>query len=544
MSTDPTTADTSSALQSNEAADPLVPTDEQRPILAEPTLHEEMAYAAEYEAEAAPDQPPHESGPWEATLDTVEAEDSGWAEAPMTDDEPALVPSHGESLEHRSARAGAAGRVPTAEYPNDRASFGMSSVPPVVDAENQPEAVTAMLLAGMPEAVTPELQSLSMVDILALPQAQAPAELDIAEPQPSASEEPALIEVEAAQVTPSLQNDGDELVAAEPPGATELHDSSTVEPLAPPPPESAEPEELSEFAPSPEHIGYAEYSAYSEPTTWEQQPTEAEPPTWSQPPTYAEPASPAPDVPPVDPWPAAQAASPYAPLYTQPVYAPAPSGYSQLAAYPAAVYAPPAPPPQRRWPLVLGTGAAVAIVAALALAFAANSFNLFGPATPYHNDMTSVTKGWPNDVECQFKSDGYHIKNASNCYYSAADYRDVTITVTAKLLKGDPTATYGIAFRRPSPNNFYVFLITGNGEWLALKNNVQLRKVTSNPAINTGVGAVNTLSVRLQGAHFTFFANGAQLGDLSDDSYSSGKVGLAGDQNIEAVFKDFTVTRG
>ncbi len=194
---------------------------------------------------------------------------------------------------------------------------------------------------------------------------------------------------------------------------------------------------------------------------------------------------------------------------------------------------------------MLGTATAALIVAALALVLATYGLNLLGRPL-YQSGMTLSPKpdGWPNDVECRFEGDGYHINSASNCYYSGPDYRDVTITVTTKLLKGDPTGGYGIAFRRPSPNNFYVFLITGNGEWLVLKNAVPLQRATASTAIKTGIGALNKLSVHLQGSQFTFFANGVQLGNLSDDTYPSGKVGLAGDASIEIVFTDFAVTRG
>jgi hypothetical protein len=235
--------------------------------------------------------------------------------------------------------------------------------------------------------------------------------------------------------------------------------------------------------------------------------------------------------------------------YALPVYALPPSGYAQPMAqsatgYAPAVYAPPAPARQRsRWPLVLGTVTAVLVVAALAVALASYGLNLFGRPL-YQNGLTSVAGGWPNDAECHFKDDGYHINSASNCYYSGADYRDVTISVTTRLLKGDPTGTYGIAFRRPSQNNFYQFLITGNGNWLVVKNDITLQKATPSTAIKTGIGALNKLSVHLQGSHFTFVANGVQLGSLTDDTYPSGKVGLAGDAYIEIVFTDFTVTRG
>jgi hypothetical protein len=161
----------------------------------------------------------------------------------------------------------------------------------------------------------------------------------------------------------------------------------------------------------------------------------------------------------------------------------------------------------------------------------------------YHNAMTAKSSDWPDDAECFFRGDGYHIVRASNCYY-AQDFTDATVTATAKVLRGVITGAYGVAFRRPSPNNFYLFYVTGTGNWFVLKNGTVLRQSAHSAAIKTGVGATNVLQVRMQGSHFEFYANGTRLGALDDGTYASGSVGLAGDQNLEVVFTNFTVTQG
>jgi hypothetical protein len=301
---------------------------------------------------------------------------------------------------------------------------------------------------------------------------------------------------------------------------------------------------------------------------WAEQPTFADPPIWSEQPTYAEP-----EYAPLPQWSAAQpearstAAEPY-PEYAPSAYAPsayaAPpiaspqaSAAAQVAAaypeyagpaYVAPVYAPPpTSTPRLRWPAVLLTVAALVVVVALSLVLADTVFSNFGKTngvtTLYSNPMTSATNVWPSDQECAFRSDGYHITSAANCYYSGAAYQDVTASVTAKWVSGDPTGAYGIAFRRPSPNKYYVFLVTGDGSWLVARDNVAVVQAQHSTAIKTGVGAVNKLAVRMKGNHFTFFANGTQLGELTDSTYGSGNVGLAGDSSIEVAFRDFTVTQ-
>lgn len=294
--------------------------------------------------------------------------------------------------------------------------------------------------------------------------------------------------------------------------------------------------------------GTAELTGETPTIGWAEQPTDAEPPTWSGQPTYAQPS--------------------YAPSeYTPPEYIPpdysspvAPhvaqaKGYPEYIAptYVAPAYAAPAYPPpptsspRLRWPAVILTVAALAVVVALSLVLAGAAFKGFGkttgPSTLYSSSMTSATSDWPTDQECSFQHDGYHITSATNCYYSAAVYQDATVTVTAKLVSGDVTGAYGIAFRRPGPNRYYVFLVTGDGNWLVARDNVAVVRSQHNSAIKTGVGATNKLAVRMQGGHFTFFVNGTQLGDLTDNTYASGNVGLAGDSNIDVAFRNFSVTQ-
>jgi len=510
MSSDPTTADTlgtSRRHDPDDLTDSETAADKERPNSADPFARVEAEHADEHPAvelgaEATQRQPLSQDttdGPHEPIRTSGAPDEGVWVEAPAAD--PGFTTSHvGMTLNAEEIPQPLQETVAPAED----APAEDAPAEDALDGEGQPEALTPLI-----EGTTPELIS---------------------------SDGSAFVATASAQVTPAPapETNGAEPHAPSPAEPVPMQDAESTELTATP--ERA----IADRAPldSP----YFEPAAgYPVQPTWAQQPTYADAQPWGQQPMYAEPVSPLPEDLPAVPW----ADSSYA----LPIYAPPPSGYAQPMAqsatgYAPAVYAPPAPARQHsRWPLVLGTVTAVLVVAALAVALASYGLNLFGRPL-YQNGLTSVAGGWPNDAECHFKDDGYHINSASNCYYSGADYRDVTISVTTRLLKGDPTGTYGIAFRRPSQNNFYQFLITGNGNWLVVKNDITLQKATPSTAIKTGIGALNKLSVHLQGSHFTFFANGAELGSLSDDTYPSGKVGLAGDAYIEIVFTDFTVTRG
>jgi hypothetical protein len=226
----------------------------------------------------------------------------------------------------------------------------------------------------------------------------------------------------------------------------------------------------------------------------------------------------------------------------------------RASAYPAQ---PPYTPPayrlpdairQRRGiPPTVGVVAAAVIVTVFVLVLVGRALQQPRTAVLYENPMKAATSGWRDDPlrrDCFFKSDGYHIVTATNCYYADADYGDVTLSATVRLAAGDTHGAFGLAFRRPTKDNFYAFYITGTGSWFAAKQETILRQSQPNSAIKTGVGAVNHLEVRMQGSHFDFSVNGVRVGSLDDSAYREGKVGLVGDQNLEVVFTDFKVTQG
>jgi hypothetical protein len=67
---------------------------------------------------------------------------------------------------------------------------------------------------------------------------------------------------------------------------------------------------------------------------------------------------------------------------------------------------------------------------------------------------------------------------------------------------------------------------------------------TANKAIKRGLNATNTLEVKAQGSLFTFFVNGTQVGHATDATIATaGKCGLAGNDGIEVVFTNFSLTR-
>ncbi|HZC79636.1 MAG TPA: family 16 glycoside hydrolase, partial [Ktedonobacterales bacterium] len=191
--------------------------------------------------------------------------------------------------------------------------------------------------------------------------------------------------------------------------------------------------------------------------------------------------------------------------------------------------------------VLIGTLVVIAVVASKS--GGTNASNVI-----YSNALTSAASDWSTGGQCNFASDGYHIKNGFICYAPAGDLGDATATVDVKQLSGSTTAAdYGIALRRTSQGNYYQFGIDGNSEWDFGKvvggTFKSLVDPTSNAAIHGGLNTANTLQVVAKGSHFDFFVNGTKVGQADDTTFASGKSGLFVSEQAEAVFTNLKITK-
>src|SRR5262249_40358313 len=146
----------------------------------------------------------------------------------------------------------------------------------------------------------------------------------------------------------------------------------------------------------------------------------------------------------------------------------------------------------------------------------------------YSNSLTGSVSDWPGDDHCGGKLDGYHIKGAPDgsllCAPDLADQGDVTVSVTMKQITGAQDIYAGIALRRPSQGNSYLYGISADGKWVFAKFASGAVSVLAgdapNSAIHTDLNATNTLKVTAKGSHFTFFINDTQVSQADDSSYS------------------------
>ncbi len=169
--------------------------------------------------------------------------------------------------------------------------------------------------------------------------------------------------------------------------------------------------------------------------------------------------------------------------------------------------------------------------------------------TLFQEPLTSANdRNWPNDEQCSQRADGYHVTANVVCLLTRyTPPSDVNISVDVKQVTGLPDASYGLAFHRASPGNFYTFEIDSSGRWFfyeAAGNQFKpLAGETVSVAIHKGLNAANTLMARISGSHYTFYVNGQLVGSANDSSFGGGQVGLDGNDAIEVVYTNFKITK-
>jgi hypothetical protein len=153
----------------------------------------------------------------------------------------------------------------------------------------------------------------------------------------------------------------------------------------------------------------------------------------------------------------------------------------------------------------------------------------------------------------RFYKDGkyhYKVKNGGLSYWSFAgkDYQDFVLEVNTTQETGPDDNDYGVVFRYSNPENYSLFLISGDGfyGYAKMENNqwkVPVKWVRSD-AIKQG-NSTNTLRLAALGENLTFYANGAKLADFVDSSPRSGDIGFwvetFQEGNVGVAFDDLKV---
>ena len=223
----------------------------------------------------------------------------------------------------------------------------------------------------------------------------------------------------------------------------------------------------------------------------------------------------------------------------------------------APVYAP-APPRRRSWATYLVVGVVLVVLACCVLPAAILLRNQGGQTTTqptpapgqvvYQSLLTVPDNKWPNSNGCAFQADGYHVTNNSTCIAHIDTPNDTSIAVNVVQTSGQTNASHGIALRRASANDYYIFGISSAGTWAFVKyaDNMtpqMLEGFKSNSAIKTGLNVTNAIEVRAKGSHFDFYVNGTKVGQHDDGSYTSGLPGLTGNSDATIVYTNVKVSK-
>lgn len=174
---------------------------------------------------------------------------------------------------------------------------------------------------------------------------------------------------------------------------------------------------------------------------------------------------------------------------------------------------------------------------------------------PIHDSLRNIQLTGNNSGSANSDSDGLHLTDGIY-FYSGIKYGDVDVSVTVRLTgylisNTVALAAYGLDAR--DSVNSYDFEITPDGRWLHEVHDLAVSTPNGTPesAIKKGIGAINTLEVRMHGTHAAFLVNGVIV-DEEDFPGSATSGGIAfearnllGDppNSISAVFTNLTINR-
>lgn len=133
-------------------------------------------------------------------------------------------------------------------------------------------------------------------------------------------------------------------------------------------------------------------------------------------------------------------------------------------------------------------------------------------------------------------------------------FDDVVIDVEAKQVSGPDDNAYGIICRYQDENNFYLFLISGDGYYAIGKYQgaedrvfylTENEQFLESERINQGL-AVNQIQAACVGNQLSLMVNGEALLSVVDTSFRSGDVGLTASAlqqgTVTVEFDDIRVT--
>jgi hypothetical protein len=158
----------------------------------------------------------------------------------------------------------------------------------------------------------------------------------------------------------------------------------------------------------------------------------------------------------------------------------------------------------------------------------------------FQDDFSSFNSGWPRFSDDTREVD--YINGEYSILVKKPDFRvgyvnrnagrlkDLVLEVDARLLSGLNKTLYGVSFRLLDSDNYYCFLLSGQGDYSIQKRVKGVTNVIqskSAPAfIKSGNTVNNHLKVICKGSSIEVTCNGHQLANFTDTTFVEGSVGL------------------
>lgn len=178
----------------------------------------------------------------------------------------------------------------------------------------------------------------------------------------------------------------------------------------------------------------------------------------------------------------------------------------------------------------------------------------------YSDDFSDPDSGWENEWDNPDSAAGY----ADGKYFfevrkekfiiwetPGKSFGDVAIQVDSEVVAGDQDTDHGVICRYQDSDNFYILMVTAQGEAAIRKQEggefylISGDEWLVSDVINPGL-ASNSLEAVCEGDNLALYVNGILLLETTDNSFAEGDVGLAagtfGAAGVRVEFDNFVVT--
>lgn len=177
----------------------------------------------------------------------------------------------------------------------------------------------------------------------------------------------------------------------------------------------------------------------------------------------------------------------------------------------------------------------------------------------YADDFNNPASGWPrlsNDVQfCNYENGEFRLQgkklgtNILAVNQNAGRFSDMVIEAEGRLVSGSDTSLYGTVFRMQDGNNYYCFMISGDGSCVIEKRVEGVFTPLAKKTISTFIkktGTVNRMKINCKGPDIELYVNGSRLANISDNTFSDGWVGLVvhpNEASATAHFDNIRITK-